>query len=199
MHVWRLPLVNLAALIAFAVVVIAWEVLAWFRRHSSNDIGRGVIVAAGAIAALSAPFIVHAIVDPELRELASRGVYVHYGSPFYFGPTLLAAILFALSRGVVSEDSLRVLRARIAFWATAGILATANLTNWCSPGLCERFGFPFPYSWWSDAIVVFNGVNLSAGTSVLAGSANVIVLVGAAIIAARAFARPPSNSRPQPT
>jgi hypothetical protein len=60
--------------------------------------------------------------------------------------------------------------------ATA-IFALLNLANWCSPGWCERFGFPFPYSWWSDGIMIMNGVNLTAGVSRLALFGNGILLV----------------------
>ena len=98
MHVWRLPLVNFAALLALSAIVIVWEVLAWLRRHSESEIARGICVAAGAVAALASPLIVHAIVDPELRDLASRGVYLHYGTMSYLGPSLAAMLLFALSR-----------------------------------------------------------------------------------------------------
>lgn len=81
-----------------------------------------------------------------------------------------------------------------AFWVTAGTFATLNLANWCSPGWCARFGFPFPYSWWSDSIGFMNDANLTAGVSILAIAADFIVLLGAAVVGARQFARPPSNS-----
>ena len=190
MHVWRLPLVNFAALLALSAVVIVWEVLAWLRRHSESEIARGICVAAGAVAALASPLIVHAIVDPELRDLASRGVYVHYGLVSYLGPSAVAVILFALSRRAVPHVTL----ARTVFWATALALATLNLANWCSPGWCTRFGVPFSYSWWSDAIIVMNGVNLTAGSSLIAIIADFIILLGVAVVAARQFVPSPSNS-----
>lgn len=194
MHVWRLPLVNFAALLALVALVIAWEALAWLRRHSEGDIARGIGVAVGAIVAMSSPLIVRAIVDPELRDLASRGVYLHYGTMIYLGPSIAAAILFALSRRAIPQSAPRVGLARTVFWVTAVALSTLNLANWCSPGWCQRFGFPFPYSWWSDAILVMNGVNLTAGTSILAIVADFIILLGAAVVAARQFAASPSNS-----
>jgi UDP-N-acetylmuramyl pentapeptide phosphotransferase/UDP-N-acetylglucosamine-1-phosphate transferase len=186
MHVWRLPLVNFASLLSFAAVVIVWEGVAWLRRHSTSDLARRCWLALGGVAALSSPFIVHLIVDPELRDLAAHDVYVHYGATFYLGPGFAAAVLFVLSRRAVPERSRRVREGRTAFWLTAAALATLNLANWCSPGWCQRFGFPFRYSWWSDAVVVMNGVNLTAGTSSLAIIADVIVLLVAAVVAARA-------------
>lgn len=199
MHVWRLPLLHFAALLALVTVVIAWETLSWFRRRSNSEVTRGFLVAAEVLAALSSPLIVHAIVDPELRDLASRGVYVHHGRAFYLGPGLAAAILFGLSRWAVPQRAPRAGLARMVFWLTAVALITMNLANWCSPGWCERFGFPFSYSWWSDAILVMNGVNLTAGTSILAIVANVLILLGVAVLAARACAAAPSNSAPDVT
>lgn len=189
MHIWRLPLVNLAALLAFATVAIAWEVVAWLRQNARSDIARAFIVAAGIVVALLSPFIVHIVVEPELRDLAARGVFVHYGRVFYIGPAVIAALLFAVSRRTIPSGAPGASLARMAFWSTATILATVNLANWCSPGWCERFGFPLPFSWWSDAIMVMNGVNLTAGTSVLAVMADFIVLLLASLAISRAFLR----------
>jgi hypothetical protein len=186
MYVWRFPLAHFAALLALAAVVIAWEVLSWCRRQAKTDVIRGVLVAAGVLAALSSPFLVQAIVDPTLRDLASRGMYVHFGSMFYLGPAVAAAILFGVSRRAVPLHAPRAGLARTAFWLTAVALATINLANLCNPGWCERFGLPFPYSWWSDSIMVVNGWTVSAGKSVLAIVANVVILLGTAIAVARA-------------
>lgn len=189
MHIWRLPLVHLAALLAFVTVAVAWETVAWLRRNAKIDIARGLVVGAATVVAVLSPLIVHVVVEPELRDLAGRGVYVHYGSAFYIGPAVVAAVLFVLSRRSIPSGAPGAGLARTAFWLTAAILATVNLANWCSPGWCERFGFPLPYSWWSDAIVVMNGVNLTAGTSVLAVVADFLVLLFAALLTSRAFLR----------
>lgn len=186
MHVWRLPLVNLAALLAFAVVAIAWEVVARLRQNARSDIARGLVVAGGIGVALSSPLIVQIMVEPELRDLAARGVYLHYGRVFYIGPAVVATLLFVLSRRWIPSGATL---ARTAFWLTAGILATVNLTNWCSPGWCERFGFPLPYSWWSDANIVMNDVNLPAGSSVVAVVADFVVLLLGAIVISRVVLR----------
>jgi hypothetical protein len=45
--------------------------------------------------------------------------------------------------------------------ALSGIaFAVLNTWNLCSPGWCASYGFPLQYKGWSDAQVIFNGVNL---------------------------------------
>jgi hypothetical protein len=177
MHIWRFPLVNLAALLAFVTVFVAWEAVAWLRRKTKLDVARGLAGGVGIVVAVSSPLIVYAVVEPELRELRAQGVFIHYGNVFYIGPAVLAAVLFVLSRRSIPSDAPSAGVARTAFWLTATILAALNFANWCSPGWCEHFGFPIPYSWWSDAIIVMNRVNLTAGTSVLAVVADFLVLL----------------------
>jgi hypothetical protein len=72
MHVWRFPLVNLAALLAFVMVAVAWETLAWMRRSAKSEITRGLFVSSGIVIAVLPPFIVNVVVEPELRDLAAR-------------------------------------------------------------------------------------------------------------------------------
>ncbi|HSP16762.1 MAG TPA: hypothetical protein VLV78_18590 [Thermoanaerobaculia bacterium] len=89
---------------------------------------------------------------------------------------------------------------RVGFATLIVGFTVLNITNWCSPGWCGRFGFPFAYSWWSDAIIVINGKNLSAGASIVAAVANLIVLVLAALALSASYRRTgaqapaPSNS-----
>jgi hypothetical protein len=142
MYIWRLPLIHFASLLTLVAVVVVWELLACCYRRSSGTVARGLLLGAGTAALLLSPGLVHVIVDPELREFASRGIYTHYGAIFYAGPAVLAMCLFAWSRSTIPTTAPRVVRARLVFWFTAGILTTANLANWCSPGWCEFFGFP---------------------------------------------------------
>ena len=189
MYVWRIPLANFAALLAFCGVVIVWEISALLRHHTSSNLKRGLLVGVAVVAALISPFLVAVVLERELTMLASRGVYVRIGPVIYVGPAVAAGLLFAVSRLAVRTGSPSAGLARAVFWVTAATVATLNLSNWCSPGWCERFGFPFPYSWWSDAIVIMNGVNLTAGTSTLAVVADTAILLGAAIVMPRALHR----------
>jgi hypothetical protein len=42
---------------------------------------------------------------------------------------------------------------------SAGFFVAANTLNLCSPGWCDRRGFPFEYKGWSDAQLIMNDVN----------------------------------------
>jgi hypothetical protein len=148
----------------------------------------------GALVALFSTALVHRVVDTELRQLASRGIFVHYGVVFYAGPAIAAASLFVASRWSIPAAAHGAGRARFAFWTTAFVLTAVNLANWCSPGWCERFGFPVPYRWWSDAIIVMNGVNLSAGESSLAVIVDAVAVGAAALLASRLASRSATGS-----
>ena len=185
MYVWRLPLIHLAALMAFVAVAVTWEVVAWLRRRFRSELAGRLALSCGALVALLSPGIVHLVVERELRELASHGMYADPGAVFYAGPAIAAALLFVVSRWAIPSTEPGVGRARCVFWMTAFALAIANLANGCSPGWCERYGFPLSYRWWSDSIVVMNGVNLSAGASRLAACIDAIAIGAAALLAAR--------------
>ncbi len=49
-------------------------------------------------------------------------------------------------------------RALVVTYAWAGFFGAINILNRCASGWCGRYGFPFLYYEWSDAVVVFNGV-----------------------------------------
>ena len=197
MHVWRLPLENFASLLAFCALISVWEFLAWYRRRAASDLARGLLLSAGIVAMLLSPLFVQAIVDPELSRLASRGAYIHYGSAIYAGPAVASASLFFLSRQTIRTGIPGMALARGVFWLTAVALATLNLANWCSPGWCARFGFPFPYSRWSDAILVMNGVNFSESTNTPALVADAAILLLGVTVFPRALirrtAKPPAT------
>ncbi|MEA2238605.1 MAG: hypothetical protein QOC81_3329 [Thermoanaerobaculia bacterium] len=187
MHVWRLPLENFASLLAFCAIITAWALLALYRRRAASELARGVLLGVGVVATMLSPLFVQAIVDPELSKLALRGAYIHYGPAIYAGPAIAAALLFFLSRRTIRAANPRMALARGVFWLTAVVLATLNLANWCNPGWCARFGFPFPYSWWSDAILIMNGVNFSEGTNPIAIIADAAILLLGVILLPRAF------------
>ncbi|HKV12914.1 MAG TPA: hypothetical protein VJ725_32525 [Thermoanaerobaculia bacterium] len=183
MYIWRLPLINFAALLAFIAVVAWWEILAFYRQRCDREVLRGVLFGAGITAALLSPLLVHAIVAPELRYLAARGVDGRSSWIFYAAPPLAAATLFHGSRRLIRPLDPHRDRTVAVFWSTIVTFTLLNLANWCNPGWCAHFGFPFRYLWWSDAIVIMNGVSLSAGTSLLALLANVACAVAVTILA----------------
>lgn len=196
MYIWRLPLISFAALLAFIAVAALWEILAFCRRRCDSDVLRGVLFGAGIAGALLSPLLVHAVAAPELRHLAARGVDTHYSWVFYAAPFLAAATLFYGPRRLIQPLAPQRHRTVAVFWSTAVTFTLLNLANWCSPGWCAHFGFPFRYSWWSDAIVILNGVNLSAGTSLLALLGNVACAVAVTALAAHLAGRAWKPTRP---
>lgn len=161
-HVWRIPLPYFGVLVASVSLAFVWIGVASLRARVQSVLGRRILVGIGGVATLLSPLLVEGI-SPQL----------------FLAPVILVAVLFPASR-LLFPESARVHWWRLAFWLTALAFAVLNVANWCSPGWCERFGFPFRYSWWSDAI--YDG---SAGWSLLAVFANVAVFC--AVIAALAF------------
>jgi len=96
-------------------------------------------------------------------------------------PMMLSVLVVLIATALFPQSA----KWRAAFVATAFVDAVLNVVNTCAPGWCGRYGFPFAYWWWSDAIVVFNGKNLTSGTSSLAVVGNVLVLLGCGIAMSR--------------
>jgi hypothetical protein len=151
---------------------------------------RGVLLGIAVVAAILSPFVVHAITAHELGRMAKLGVYIHYSPYLYLSPAFVVTLLFGISRLLFPRrGATSVFRWRLKFWVVAFAFTLLNIANWCSPGWCERFGFPFPYSWWSDAIIVMNGKNLTAGTSLVAFGANISVFFLVIAALGRAYHR----------
>jgi hypothetical protein len=64
-----------------------------------------------------------------------------------------------------------------------GVFGYLNATNWCSPGWCWEYGWPFTHYFVGDAIVVINGVESPSGFFVLPLLGNLVVAFGAASVA----------------
>jgi len=190
MHVWRIPLPFFAALFASTSLAFVWIGVVGLRRRGKNDAFRGLLLAIAVVATILSPFLVQAITGHELEKMAKRGIYVHYSPYVYLAPAFVVALLFGISRLLFPRrEPSSVFRWHLKFWLVAFAFAVLNVANWCSPGWCERFGFPFPYSWWSDAIIVMNGENLTAGTSLIALVANISVFVFVVAALARSYRR----------
>jgi len=202
MYVWRIPLPFFGALVASASLALVWLGVATLRRRAQSVIVRGLLLSVAVIAAILSPGLVDVIIRDELERMSGLGVYVHYSPYIFLAPTFLVALLFGISqfafprRGAESAYGWH-----LKFWLIALAFTILNLANWCSPGWCERFGFPFPYSWWSDAIIIMNGENLTAGLSLLALAANITVFLFAVAVLARSYRRSltPLSAQPEAT
>jgi hypothetical protein len=178
MYVWRIPLPLFAALVASAALACVWIAIASLYRRVQIVVVRGVLLSIAVVAAILSPLFVHSITGNELERMAKLGVYIHCSPYLYLAPASAVTSLFFGSRLLFPRrGTTSVFRWRLRLWLIAFAFTILNIVNWCSPGWCERFGFPFPDSWWSDAIIVMNGKNLTAGTSLIAFGADISVFL----------------------
>jgi hypothetical protein len=79
---------------------------------------------------------------------------------------------------------------RRAFVVITFVFAILNVVNQCSPGYCGRYGFPFAYRWWSDAVLIINGTNVGAGRDPTALWLNAATYLSSALIMALIYRVP---------
>jgi hypothetical protein len=195
MYVWRIPLSLFGAFVATVSLASVWIGLASLRTRVRSMLVRAVLVSIAVTATLLSPLLVQVIARGELERMKKLGVYAHYSPHLFLAPAVLVTILFATSRLLFRRRGAENIRwRRLLFWLTAFAFTLLNIANWCSPGWCERFGFPLSYSWRSDAIVIMNGENLTAGYSLIALVANIAVFC----LAVGALAFSSRRSRPSP-
>lgn len=194
MYVWRLPLLSFAVLASTAITVYALGAMLVLRGRLRAPIVRGILSAAAVLAVLAAPFLVDVFTRWPLGEAARHGLFIDPPFLLFWSPAAAAIILVALAWLLFPSgaSSAFTLRYRAYFAGSVLLFAVLNCANWCSPGWCERYGFPFRYSWWSDAIVIWNGRNLTAGFSKIA----LLLNVATAVVASWALAVFYRRSRP---
>jgi len=178
MYVWLIPLPLFGSLVAGTSLALVWIGVATLRRHVKAVVARGLLLSVAVVAAFLSPFVVDLITRDELQRMAKLGVYAHDSPYIFLAPAFLVAVLFAISQFAFPRGRANTARHwNLGFWLIAFVFTVLNIANWCSPGWCERFGFPFPYSWWSDAIMIINGENLTAGHSLIAFLTNILVFL----------------------
>ena len=193
MYVWRFPVLLFASFaVTAALLPVCAALLAW-RGTLTNRAARGVLLAVIAAMLAVSPGLVSGTIDAltATSEPLMKS-FIHPSPSVLWAPAILVSIvLVLLDRLFPSANAPRgaTLRYRAALLGTLIALGGLNITNWCSPGWCERYGFPFPYSWWSDAILIMDGRNWSAGFSALALLANVAAAALAALVLSRAYRR----------
>jgi len=191
-YVWRVPVLLFAPLVTTALLLaVAATLLAW-RRSAAAPAVRGALLALVLIAHLAAPVVTSALLEPFLARERASGDFIHPSVLLLWSPALLVPLLLVLADRLFPHSETRaasLLKYRAAFFAAVLTFAFLNVTNWCSPGWCERFGFPLPYSWWSDAILIFDGRNMSAGNSVVAFLFNITALAPVVLAMSRTFRR----------
>jgi hypothetical protein len=179
MYVWRFPLFAAAALLTTTVTLFAILALLRWRLACTGRLSRGVVSGLAVASLLASPIFCISITEAGLASARRSGLFIDPPLLLVFYPFAFALVVLAATHLLfpIRATPFDALRWRVAFVAFVLVFAAFNFANWCSPGWCERFGFPFPYSWWSDAIFVINGVNVGAGHSTFAVLANVVVLI----------------------
>lgn len=190
MYVWRFPLFGFAAIISLAVTLLWSGAALHVRTHFTNLVARAVLLCVAIVGVLLSPLTVHVLTEPRLKVLAHMGTYVDPSPVVFWSPAVAAVTILAIAhllfpRRAGGEPSMW----RVAFCVVVLLFITFNLVNWCAPGWCERFGFPLPYSWWSDAIVMLNGQNITAGFHGGAIAINIACLSIVAAVLARLYRR----------
>jgi hypothetical protein len=188
-YVWRFPVLLFSTFaVTAALLAVSAALLAW-RGGVTSRVGRGVLLALVAAMLLASPALVSGTIDALIDQGEGlRKNYVHPSAFVLWAPALLVPAILALLHRLFPPGG-AVLRYRAACMATLVALGALNITNWCNPGWCERYGFPFPYSWFSDAILIMNGRNWTAGFSALALLGNATAAALAAVALSRAYRR----------
>ena len=187
MYVWRIPIVLGADLVVAATLLALSVSLLGVRRSLSKAAGKGVLSASIVLTFVLSPLVVDGLVQYRQRQ----GLHATYIDPsplstlvpaiFVFVVLVTAYIVF---RNIAFSGTGRY---RFIFYSSAVVFFGLNVINSCSPGWCERFGFPFAYSSWSDAVLSFNGNVPSPWSPVGAGFD--LLAAGAAIFAFARYVR----------
>jgi len=200
MYIWRFPLFAVADILTTVALLVNLSVFLRFRRRAISLTIRGLYLAAAVVGVGLSPALVSALIVSGIHAEAARGRYVDPSSLVFVLPAAFAIAICLLAFALFPGRPWRRQHLWRGAFAAASVAAVGlNVTNWCAPGWCNRFGFPLPYSRWSDAQLTLNGTNYSAGTSYAALLVNGGVFVVVAVVASRSYRRRVSdrvNGRP---
>ena len=182
----RIPFFATVAILIGVVTLAVTSGLLSLRQRSASEVRRGLYAAGVVLSILLSPALFVAVVEPRVVAARQHGQFIdppYVLSLYSASAVIVLLVTFRLLFPATTRASTRLWR--MLFAGVVFGFAAMNLANWCQPGWCGRFGFPFTYSWWSDAIVIVNGENWSAGWSTAALAGNGVVLL--AIVAALAW------------
>jgi hypothetical protein len=187
----RLSLSSFVILATTLVLVVVISGALALRRRARTEAVRGLFSAVVVVSVLGGPVLANAIHEPFLRKAARSGIYIDPGPHLYFAPLLLAVFLLISARVLfpIRGDKRAAGAYRFCFQALMLGFLLLNMANWCQPGWCGRYGFPIAYEWWSDAMIIVNGVNLSAGFSKTALVVDISVIIATAVALAITYRR----------
>ena len=170
-------LVVVGLLIGVAVALEA-------RRRLSNVVARAMLLSGVIVLLFLSPVTTDWLI---LRLNPTEGIgriYVDPSGIVLFAPAAAVLFLVTISRTLFKEHSSspKSTRWSVGFYSFTVAVILANSMNMCSPSWCGRFGFPFPYYSWSDAIIVFNGESSSPWSPTAAILDVIVYVIGSAAI-----------------
>jgi hypothetical protein len=179
-YIGRFPLFGAVALIVIGVLLVCFVLQGALRSRLRNEVLRGAALCLFVVPLLLSPMLVYALThDARMRPPAV----------LYWLPAATTLVLVITAALLFPRTKSNVLMWRTAYFAISWTFLALNLANWCNPGWCEHYGFPFPYSWWSDAVMTMNGETQTAGFSAVAIVANVACMATVAAAMSLRFRR----------
>jgi len=139
----------------------------------------GAIVAMMTFAAYLLAPAVAIVWFTALRRVYYRVWYLDLPLPLLLAPVSVALAATWVVARIKSVQGSPLLPMLVTY-AWSGAFGALNVSNFCQPGWCGRYGFPFTYYEWSDAIMSINGVTPSPFHAE-ALNANAVILVSGGV------------------
>ena len=173
--------------VTFALITITLALMGWLSIRTGDSIrlfyGRVILAGVVAICFLAGPAVATVWVTA-LVKTWYRIWFIDLPSFVLLSPIVVATLAtYFATRDRIQHESWRA--AALATYACSGLFGVLNIVNFCSPGWCGRYGFPFAYYEWSDSVMVFNGVwpdpyhpeRIPLNAAVFVGAIAIILLI----------------------
>lgn len=146
--------------LTFALTAIALALIGWLSIRIGDAIasfyGRAVIAAVVSACFLAGPAVATLWFTALVRTWY-RVWFIDLPILILLSPVMLATLAAYLAmRTGIQHDAWR--SAALVTYACSALFGVLNIVNFCSPGWCGRYGFPFAYYEWSDSVMIFDGV-----------------------------------------
>ena len=151
MYLWRFP-IELAAILATTVLLLvaARQTLS-LRQRASTPFARGVWDVILIVECAGSAWVAGALIRVANPTNGVGTVFIDPGPVVLVSPAIIAGTILFAARTLFAA------RWRVMFEVWALLFLALNLIDGGNLGWSSRFGFPFAYYGWSDAMVRFNG------------------------------------------